>query len=155
MRLTRAVLTLLAVASLGLVGCSGPEKKLGRGFMNMTEFARGGEIRRSVEQSALWDGADSAYTTGVFRGFNRSMARTFVGAYEVLTFPFPSYDPNPKIAYMLSPNPLFPNMAPSYPDSFKPGLMEDQTFAPDISLGFAGGDVVPMVPGSRFRVFDN
>ncbi|MGB9603716.1 MAG: exosortase system-associated protein, TIGR04073 family [Verrucomicrobiia bacterium] len=127
-------------------GCAGPEKKLGRGITNVTEFVRMGEIRRSVEQSALWEGADVAYTTGFIRGFNRSLARTLMGAYEIVTFPFPSYEP--MFTNKFSPGPVFP-------DSYKPNLIEDQTFAPDTSLGFAGGDVVPFIPGSRFRIFDN
>ncbi len=129
-----------------VTGCAGPEKKLGRGITNVTEFARMGEIRRSVEQTALWEGANSAYTTGFIRGFNRSVARTLIGAYEIATFPFPSY--GPIFTNKISPNPV-------YPDSYKPNLIEDQTFAPDTSLGFAGGDVAPFIPGSRFRIFDN
>jgi len=26
---------------------------------------------------------------------------------------------------------------------------------PDTALGFSGGDLAPMIPGSRFRIFDN
>ena len=37
-----------------LVGCAGPERKFGRGVMNVTEFARMGELRRSIEQTYLW-----------------------------------------------------------------------------------------------------
>src|SRR5712664_1118477 len=81
-----------AALALTLAGCAGPEQKLGRGINNLTEFVRGGEIRRSMEQTALWDGTDAAYTTGFIRGFNRSVARTFVGAIEVLTFPVPPYE---------------------------------------------------------------
>jgi len=140
------MLCVLVGAMIIIVGCAGPEKKLGRGITNVTEFARMGEIRRSVEQTALWEGTDSAYTTGFIRGFNRSVARTLIGAYEIVTFPFPSY--GPIFTNTISPNPV-------YPDSYKPNLIEDQTFAPDTSLGFAGGDVAPFIPGSRFRVFDN
>jgi len=140
------MLCALIGAMIIIVGCAGPEKKLGRGITNVTEFARMGEIRRSVEQTALWEGTDSAYTTGFIRGFNRSVARTLIGAYEIVTFPFPSY--GPIFTNTISPNPV-------YPDSYKPNLIEDQTFAPDTSLGFAGGDVAPFIPGSRFRVFDN
>lgn len=135
------VFSVLAVVAVA-VGCAGPEKKLGRGIRNVTEFARMGEIRRSVEQTAVWDGADVAYTTGFIHGLNRSLVRTAVGAYEVLTFPIPDYDP------------VFLPSDPVYPDSYKPHLLEDPTFAPDSALGFAGGDVLPMVPGSRFRIFD-
>ena len=146
MRNELKMLCVLVGAMIIIVGCAGPEKKLGRGITNVTEFARMGEIRRSVEQTALWEGTDSAYTTGFIRGFNRSVARTLIGAYEIVTFPFPSY--GPIFTNTISPNPV-------YPDSYKPNLIEDQTFAPDTSLGFAGGDVAPFIPGSRFRVFDN
>lgn len=136
--------TVLAVAAFGLfaTGCAGPENKFGRGVNNLTEFARMGEIRRSVEQTAIWEGTDKAYTTGFMRGMNRSLARTAVGAYEVVTFPFPPYDP------------VFLPSEPVYPDSYVPNLIADPTFGPDAALGFSGGDVTPFVPGSRFRIFD-
>ncbi len=146
MRNELKMLCALIGAIVIVTGCAGPEKKLGRGITNVTEFARMGEIRRSVEQTALWEGANSAYTTGFIRGFNRSVARTLIGAYEIATFPFPSY--GPIFTNKISPNPV-------YPDSYKPNLIEDQTFSPDTSLGFAGGDVAPFIPGSRFRIFDN
>ena len=126
-------------------GCSGPEQKLGRGLSNVTEFARMGELRRSMEQSALWDCPDAAYTTGVVKGMSRSFARTFVGVYEVVTFPVPSYDP--MFTYYMSPN-------PAYPDSYKPNPVADPIFGNDTNLGFAGGDVAPFVPGSRFNIYD-
>jgi hypothetical protein len=44
---------------------------------------------------------------------------------------------------------------PTYPDSYRPGLMSDSIFSTDTSLGFSGGDIAPMIQGSRFRVFDN
>lgn len=135
-----------AVATLAIgmfaTGCAGPEQKFGRGISNVTEFARMGEIRRSMEQTAIWEGTDKAYTTGFIRGFNRSLARTAVGAYEVITFPFPTYDP------------IFLPSEPVYPDSYTPNLIADSTFGPDAALGFSGGDIAPMIPGSRFRVFD-
>src|SRR5712664_1170605 len=85
MRISQAITA--AALTLTLAGCAGPEQKLGRGINNLTEFARGGEIRRSMEQTALWDGTDAAYTTGFIRGFNRSVVRTAVGFVEVITFP--------------------------------------------------------------------
>ena len=147
--------TLLAsIAALILLGAgcaSTPqgfafEQKFGRGLRNATEFARGGEIRRSMEQTGLFDGPDMAYTTGFIRGFNKSLARTGVGIYEMITAPFPSYDP--VCTDYLSVNPV-------YPDSYKPHLLADPTFGPDAALGFSGGDVAPLFPGSRFRIFDN
>jgi putative exosortase-associated protein (TIGR04073 family) len=141
-----ATCLLSTVAGLALVtGCTGPEQKLGRGLGNMMELTRMGEMRRSMEQTALWDGPDAAYTTGVMRGFNRTMARTMVGLYEVVTFPVPKYDP------------LFTTYLaekPVYPDSYQPRLLADPIFGPDANLGFSGGDVTPFIPGSRFHVFD-
>jgi len=49
-------------------GCAGPEKKLGRGLNNITEFVRLGEIQRSIEQTALWEGPRTAFTTGPYSG---------------------------------------------------------------------------------------
>src|SRR3954470_11999021 len=137
----------LALASSALLfvgGCAGPEQKLGRGISNVTEFARLGEIRRSMEQTAIWDGAGQAYTTGFIRGFDRSIARTAVGAFEILTFPIPTpnYDP------------IFLPAGPVYPDSYAPALIADPMFGPDAYLGFSGGDVAPFVVGSRFRIYD-
>lgn len=131
-----------AAACLLAAGCAGPERKLGRGINNMTEFARMGEMRRSVEQSALFEGPDVGYTTGFIHGLNRSIARTAVGIYEVVTFPVPSYDP-----IILPANPV-------YPDSYKPQMIADPLMSPDYNLGFSGGDVAPFVPGSRFGIFD-
>ena len=128
-----------------LSGCAGPEQKLGRGVANVTEFARLGEIRRSMEQTAIYEGPDPAYTTGFIRGFNRSLARTGVGVFEILTFPFPTptYDP------------VFLPSEPVYPDSYKPAMIADPSFDVDSSIGFGGGDVMPFVPGSRFRIYDD
>ncbi|MFN7141583.1 MAG: exosortase system-associated protein, TIGR04073 family [Limisphaerales bacterium] len=152
MRKTLSILAVGAV-SMMLVGCAshnfgGPERKFGRGLNNITEFARGGEIRRSVEQTAIFSGPDVAYTTGFIHGLNRSIARTFVGAYEIATFPIPNGPGNDYGPIMLPENPV-------YPASYKPGLIADQTFATDTHIGFSGGDVAPFVPGSRFRIFDN
>jgi hypothetical protein len=44
--------------------------------------------------------------------------------------------------------------SPVYPDSYTPNLVEDSSFATDTNLGFSGGDVNPLMPGSRFRIFD-
>lgn len=146
-------------------GCAGPEQKLGRGINNLTEFARLGEMQRAVEQTGIWEGPETAYTTGIIRGFNRSVARTAIGAYEVVTFPVPSYKP------VLSEGKVYPDPSiqtktypygglvlpdkPVYPASYKPGLPATTVFSTDASLGFSGGDIAPFVPGSRFRVFDN
>jgi len=147
---TLVALPLLLVTAL-LVGCKGPEKKLSRGITNATEFARLGELRRSIEQKALWDGPEAGYTAGFIHGFNRSVVRTLVGVYEVVTFPVPSYEP-----WLKPGNRLYPDatVGPAYPDNFRPNWMADSLFETDTLLGFSGGDTAPFVPGSRFRIFD-
>lgn len=147
-RMRKNVFLLMALAAVGwlAVGCAGPERKLGRGLNNTGEVLRWGEMRRTIEQTALLDSPDAAYTTGAVRGFNRTMARVGLGLYEVVTFPIPSYDP--VWTTYLSPQPV-------YPDNFKPRLVHDSLFDTDTALGFSGGDVLPIFPGSRFRVFDN
>lgn len=142
MRNVFSLAVMAAAAALFGVGCAGPEQKMGRGINNVTEFARMGEIRRSVEQTAIWENTDAAYTTGFLRGLNRSLTRTGVGVYEILTFPIPPYGP------------VFLPENPVYPDSYTPNLIADPTFSPDTALGFSGGDVAPMIPGSRFRIYD-
>src|SRR5258705_12668270 len=98
---------LVCLVALALVsGCAGPENKLGRGLNNVTELIRGGEIRRSMEQTAGWDGPDLAFTTGFVRGFNRSIARTLLGAVEIVTFPIPPYD-----ASFTSTNRIYPDFS--------------------------------------------
>ena len=163
----RIAFNLLVVSLIGFAaGCAGPEQKFGRGLRNVTEFVRLGELSRSIEQTALWDGPEVGYTTGFIRGFNRSLARTGIGAYEIITTPLPPYGPvfTPKGNH-------FPDVTVKnsrYPwggmvltenrvdaASYRPGLVADSIFATDTSLGFTGGDVVPIVPGSRFRIFDN
>jgi len=164
MRRTVLVLGLGLAAGL-LAGCAGPEDKLGRGIRNGTEFLRGGEIRRSMEQTALWENPDSAYTTGFIRGFNRSVVRTAIGIYETITFPIPPYGPLLTPTYDLYPDesvrtktyPYGGLVLPAdtvYPANFKPNLISDSIFATDTALGFGSGDVFPKVPGSRFRIFD-
>jgi len=144
----RNILPLLATAALaGLFtsGCASSEQKLGRGMSNMAEFARMGEMRREVEQTALFDQPGGHYATGLVRGLTKSFARTGVGVYEVVTFPFPPYDP--VFTDYLSPNPV-------YPDNYEPGIIADSMFDTDNNMGFSGGDVAPYIPGSRFKIFD-
>ncbi len=136
-----------AVAALAVLatGCAGPEKKIGRGVNNLYEPFRLAEMRRSIEQNALNNAGDINYHVGIAQGFNRTMARAGVGIYEVITFPFPPYDPV-FTDYMAT--------NPQYPDSYKPLILEDTVFATDTAIGFSRGDVAPFVPGSRFHVFD-
>jgi putative exosortase-associated protein (TIGR04073 family) len=139
-----SILAVAAVAALFATGCAGPEKKLGRGFNNVGEVVRWGELRRSREQAGVWHGPNAATGGGLVTGFNRSLARIGVGVYEVVTFPIPSYEP--VFTDYLSPS-------PGYPDNYKPGLPSDSLYQTDTSLGISGGDVAPIVPGSRFAVF--
>src|ERR1041385_4428783 len=77
------------VAVLLATGCAGPERKFGRGLNNMSEIVRAGEMRRSMEQSALFRSPDEGYSVGLVHGFNRTMVRTVTGVFEVATFPLP------------------------------------------------------------------
>ncbi len=137
-----AVIVLAALAA----GCANTEQKFGRGMANTGEILRWGEMRRSMEQSAIYDGPEVAYTAGFIRGFNRSLARTGIGIYEIVTAPIPPYDP--VFTNYLSPKPV-------YPDNYRPELVEDSMFATDTNLRFSGGSILPMIPGNRFRVFDS
>lgn len=141
-----SILVSVALLALLAAGCAGPEKKLGRGINNIYEPIRLAEMRRSIEQTSYENPSSANYATGVIRGLNRTLARTGVGIYEIITSPFPSYDP--VFTDYLSP-------MPQHPDSYKPGLFEDSIFDTDTSIGFSGGEVAPFSPGSRFRVFDN
>ena len=146
MQKSASLLGAVLLAGVLASGCAGPEKKFGRGMNNIIEIVRMGDMRRTMEQSALFESSDTAYGKGFISGLNRSLARTGVGIYEVVTFPIPSYDP--VWTSYLTPNPV-------YPDSYKPRLIEDSNFATDTHIGFSGGDVAPFIPGSRFHIFDN
>jgi len=136
----------LALAVGFASGCANTEQKFGRGMRNTFEIVRVGELRRSMEQSALFYSPEASYTTGFISGLNHTLVRTGVGIYEIITAPIPPY--HPVLTSYIRPE-------PAYPDNFQPGLMEDSMFATDDNLGFSGGDVLPLVPGSRFRLFDN
>jgi putative exosortase-associated protein (TIGR04073 family) len=136
---------LAAVALLG-VGCAGPEQKMGRGLSNLTEFARGGEFSRSFEQGNIFGGPDVGTFTGMVQGFDKTLARTGVGLYEVITAPIPPYEP--VWTSYLSPNSL-------YPDTYHPHKWADSMTDTDHYFGFSGGEIAPWFPGSHFRIFDN
>lgn len=143
----KLIFPLLAVcAALFAAGCAGPEQKLGRGVSNSWDIIRLGEMRRTVEQTSILDSPSEGYTTGMIRGFDRSVARTGLGLYEIVTFPIPPY--HPIATKYFTPNPV-------YPESYKPGLISNPLFDTDTYTGFSGGDIAPFVPGSRFKVFDN
>ena len=145
MRNTFPLLAAVALTGVIVVGCAGPEQKFGRGMANTYEIVRAGELRRNVEQTAITKGPDIAYTAGFVTGMNRTLARTGVGIYEIVTFPLPPYGP-------VATDYLAPNTV--YPDNYKPKLISDSLFATDTNLGFSGGDVAPWLPGCRFRIFD-
>jgi putative exosortase-associated protein (TIGR04073 family) len=145
MRNKLAIILLSPALLIGIIGCANTEQKFGRGMNNTFEIVRGGEFRRTMEQSSLFEGTDSALTTGFIRGINRTLARTGIGLYEVVTAPFPPY--HPVFTDYLAPGPV-------YPDNFVPGMMEDSMTATDTRLGFSGGTILPIIPGNRFRVYD-
>src|ERR1700756_4093768 len=91
MRNTLYLLGSLALVAVLGVGCAGPEQKMGRGIANLTEATRGGEFERSVEQEAIFGGTDVGIATGIVKGVDRTLARTGVGLYEVVTAPLPPY----------------------------------------------------------------
>jgi putative exosortase-associated protein (TIGR04073 family) len=145
----RNAIFLLAVVALTAVftsGCAGPEQKLGRGANNFYEVVRLGEMRRSVEQQAVFDPQGDGYAYGVVRGIDRSLTRVGMGVFEVATFPLPPY--GPVLTKYFSPEPAFPA-------SYKPQRVSDALFDTDTYTGFSGGDVMPFLPGSRFSIFDN
>jgi putative exosortase-associated protein (TIGR04073 family) len=145
MRKTFLFLAGVAMIATLASGCARMEKKFGRGLSNTFEFVRGGELRHSMEETALFDSPDTAYTTGFIRGLHRTLARTGMGVYEMATAPIPPY--GPIFTSYLPPNPV-------YPDNYTPNLLADSMFATDTDLGFSGGDIIPFVPGSRFQVFE-
>jgi len=149
MRNAISLIALTALAAVFTSGCAGPQQKLGRGLSNTMEITRMGDWRRSVEQTAVFESPSAGYTTGTVKGLSRTVARTGVGIFEVLTFPIPM----PGSGY----GPIFPHYLPPgpvYPESYKPGLIAGSTFQTDTHIGMSGGDIAPFVPGSRFKIFD-
>jgi len=145
MRKTLPFLIVLGIAAAFASGCANVETKFGRGMANSYEIVRGGEFRRTMEQTALFEGPETAYTFGLVHGVNRSLGRTGIGVYEMITAPFPPYGPVFTDTFTVS---------PVYPDNFTPALIADSAFATDTSLGYSGGDVLPFIPGVRFSVFE-
>jgi len=140
------LLALAGLIALFTSGCAGPEQKFGRGLSNTFEVVRMGELRRSIEQTTIFDSPNYGFTTGVARGLDHSLERTGLGIFEVATFPLPPY--HPIFTRYVKPTPVFP-------DSYKPGRLSDPLFDTDTYTGFSGGDVAPFVPGSRFSIFEN
>jgi putative exosortase-associated protein (TIGR04073 family) len=143
MRNSNLILASLAlVAALG-AGCANTENKLGRGISNTFEVSRMGEFENSFESESLTGGG---VATGLVKGFNKTVARTGVGIYEIVSAPFPPY--HPVCTNYLSP-------VPAHPGSYERGHVSDITFDVDSETGFSGGEVLPLFPGSRFSVFEN
>ena len=46
---------------------------------NTFEITRMGEMRRSIEQTAVFESPSAGYTAGAVRGLNRTLARTGMG----------------------------------------------------------------------------
>jgi putative exosortase-associated protein (TIGR04073 family) len=132
----------------GLTGCQGPEQKLARGISNTMEVVRWGDMRRSVEQNAIFSTPDVSYSYGFVHGFDQSVKRIGLGIFEVVTFPIPLPTYKPICTASVPANPQFP-------DSYKPGLVSSSTFDTDTFTGFSGGDVAPFIPGSRFSIFED
>jgi putative exosortase-associated protein (TIGR04073 family) len=136
-------------------GCQGPEQKLSRGLDNTFELVRWGDMRRSVEQEAVFSAPNTSYTYGAVHGFDQSIKRAGLGILETVTF----FVPNPHSADNWDyKTPCWTNsipVTPQYPESYRPGLISSSTFDTDTYTGFSGGDVAPFIPGSRFEIFDN
>ena len=61
----RNIIPFLAIAALAAVftsGCAGPEQKFGRGMSDSLEATRMGDLRRSVEQTTIFDSPSAGYT---------------------------------------------------------------------------------------------
>ena len=143
MRNILPLLALIATAAVFTSGCAGPEEKLGRGIRNTCEIGRVGELRYSMEQTAVWDSPQEACTTGVVKGINLSLARTGIGLYEIITFPFPPYHP---VCTGTIP------AQPVYPDNYRPSLPDNPLYQTTQHIGFDNGNVLSFVPGSQFDV---
>jgi putative exosortase-associated protein (TIGR04073 family) len=146
MRKTVVFLGAAAALALLVAGCAGPEQKLGRGLSNTAEITRGGEFEAGMEQGSLFGGPDTGFGQGFVRGVNKTMARTGVGVYEVITSPIPPYGP-------VCTNYLTPN--PTHPDAYQARAWAEPFNATDHYFGFSGGAVAPWFFGSRFTIFDN
>ncbi len=162
-------LPVLMVPAL-VVGCAGPEKKLGRGLSNMSEFARGGEISRSVEQTTLWEGTQKGNTVGFIRGFNRSVARTAIGVAEVATFfaPWPKSGGWTYDAVYTPDGPMYPDYSMTTytepfggmrlteygatPDSYNHSYPATGAMDTDGEMGITGGSILPFYPFGKFQL---
>jgi putative exosortase-associated protein (TIGR04073 family) len=136
-----------AAATSLMTGCSGPQHKLARGLDNTFEVVRWGDMRRDVEQDAVFSSPNVSYSSGAVHGFCQSVTRIGVGVFEIVTFPIPIPTYGPVLTNTIP-------VAPQYPSSYQPGLISSSAFDTDTYTGFSGGDVAPFIPGSRFQIFD-
>jgi putative exosortase-associated protein (TIGR04073 family) len=146
MRSALFIVGAVALAAVFTSSCTNMETKLGRGVSNTAEIVRGGEWRRSVEQTSVLESPEAGRTVGFITGLDRTLVRTGVGVFEVVTFPLPPY------------HPLFTNYIsanPAFPDCYRPGLPNDPLYDTDTYVGISGGDIAPWVPNSRFQVIGN
>ena len=90
----------------------GPTRKLSRAVSNL--FLGFTEVPVTIAQVNSDEGNSAAVSYGVIRGFGRGFARTGVGFYELLFWPFPlnksSYRPTlrPEVPWILSGYQEFP-----------------------------------------------
>ena len=63
-------------------------RKLSRGIANLALGFT--EVPGTIAQTNEYEGNAAAWTLGVIKGFGRGFARTGVGFYEVVTWPFPT-----------------------------------------------------------------
>ena len=143
-------MTLLAVAALAALfttGCAGPDHKLGRGFNNTFEIVRMGEMRRTVEQTTVFESPG----IGCHRRL-RSRLRPYPGSHRPR--PVSKWRPSRcRLTTRFSPNISSPNRCSRTATS--PAVISDPLFDTDTYTGFSGGDIAPFIPGSRFTIFEN
>ncbi len=134
---------LAAVGAVSLLtGCTSMEQKLGRGISNVMEPLRGGELTRSTEQTYLADGPIAARSYGVVHGVARTIQRTAVGAFDIVTFPIPT-------------DPLITPSEPVYPDSVKPQMAGNMGVFSSRHVGIDNGAVLPGLGTAMFDPLEN
>jgi putative exosortase-associated protein (TIGR04073 family) len=136
------ITAMAGLVALLAMGCAGPEAKMGRGISDVMEPLRLGEVRYAVEQEGVYNGSSATFR-GAVHGLNRSVCRTAVGVYEIITAPIPPYTP------------VLKHADPAFPDNYEPGLLADPLFESSNLLGYGDGEVFPILPGNRFRIFDH
>ena len=125
-----------------LTGCNSMEKKLGRGLTNLAEPLRMGELMRSTEQNSIALDSDGSPGYGLVHGFARTIERTAVGAFEVVTFPIPT-------------QPIIYPVNPVFPDSQERSQIGYAGIGSDQFIGFQDSSVAPFIPGSEFNPLQN